>query len=63
MKRELYLMAPLWAISVLILWGCSGLRGDEVLSENQLACEALTMTRNLTITLAQLVEATEETPE
>ena len=63
MKRALFLVAPLWAISGLILWGCSGLRGDEVLSEKQLACEALSEMRNLTITLAQLVEATEETPE
>ena len=63
MTRIATLVAPLCAISVLVLWGCSGLRGDEAVSEQQLACEALAQTRNLTITEARWVEATETTPQ
>ncbi len=62
MTRIASLIAPLCAISVLVLWGCSGLRGDETVSEQQLACEALAQTPNLTITVARWVEATETTP-
>ncbi len=63
MTRIATLVAPLCTISVLVLWGCSGLRGDEAVSEQRLACEALTQTPNLTITEARLVEATETTPQ
>ena len=63
MSRILYLMASLCTISVLILWGCGGLRGDQALSEEQMACEALMGTRNLTITSARLLAATETTPQ
>ena len=63
MKRTLYSMALFCAISVLVLLGCSGLRGDEAVSEAQLVCEALTGTRNLTLASAQLVEATDSTPQ
>jgi len=63
MTRIASLVSPLCVFSILVLWGCSGLRGDETVSEQQLACEALTQTPNLTITVAQLVEATETTPQ
>jgi len=63
MNRILYLTASLSTISVLVLWGCGGLRGDQALSEEQIACEALMGTRNLTITSARLLEATETTPQ
>ncbi len=63
MTRIASLMAPLCAISVMVLWGCSGLRGDETVSEQQLACEALAQTPNLTITVARWVEATETMPQ
>ncbi len=63
MSRILYLTASLCTISVLILWGCGGLRGDQALSEEQMACEALMGTRNLTITSARLLAATETTPQ
>ncbi len=62
MTRIASLVAPLCAISVLVLWGCSGLRGDETVSEQQLACEALAQTPNLTIIVARWVEATETMP-
>jgi feruloyl esterase len=63
MRRILYLTAPLCAISVLILWGCGGLRGDQALSEEQIACKALMGTRNLTMISARLLAATETTPQ
>ena len=63
MNRILYLTASLSTMSVLILWGCGGLRGDQALSEEQIACEALMGTRNLTITSARLLAATETTPQ
>lgn len=63
MTRIASLVSPLCVFSILVLWGCSGLRGDETVSEQQLACEALAQTPNLTITVAQLVEATETTPQ
>ena len=63
MTRIASLVSPLCVFSILVLWGCSGLRGDETVSEQQLACEALTQTPNLTITVAQLIEATETTPQ
>jgi feruloyl esterase len=53
----LLLTASLW------LGGCSGVRGDEAVSEAALACQALAQTRNLTITSAELVEATDSTPQ
>ena len=63
MSRILYLTVSLCAISVLILWGCGGLWGDQALSEEQMACEALMGTGNLTITSARLLAATETTPQ
>ncbi len=63
MTRIASLVSPLCVFSILVLWGCSGLREDETVSEQQLACEALAQTPNLTITVARLVEATETTPQ
>ncbi len=63
MTRISSLVSPLCVFSILVLWGCSGLREDETVSEQQLACEALAQTPNLTITVARLVEATETTPQ
>ena len=63
MSRILYLTASMCTVSVLILWGCGGLRGDQALSEEQMACEALMGTGNLTITSARLLAATEMTPQ
>jgi feruloyl esterase len=60
MKQISHSVLLLFAVSVLVLSGCSGL---ETLSEAQLVCEALTKTPNLSITSAQLVEATETTPQ
>ena len=62
MNQILYSMALSW-ISVLVLLGCGGLRGDEAVSDEQLACEALVGTLNLTLDSAQLVEATDSTPQ
>ena len=42
--------------------GCSGLRGDLVLSEEEQACGALTGVLNLAITSAEWVPATDSTP-
>ena len=61
MNRIAYWMSLLSTSSVLALF--SGCSGSATLSEAQAACEALTGTRNLTITLAQLVEATDSTPQ
>ena len=47
----------------LFLAGCSGVRGDEVVSEAELACLELAHIRNLTLTSAELVEATDSTPQ
>ena len=63
MNRRVYSASLLCSISVLVTFGCSGLGGDEVLSEAQAACQALTGTRNLNITSARLVEATDSTPQ
>ena len=38
MTRIASLVSPLCVFSILVLWGCSGLRGDETVSEQQLAC-------------------------
>ena len=62
MNQILYSIA-LSGISVLVLLGCGGLRGDEAVSDEQLACEALVGTLNLTLASAQLVEATDSTPQ
>ena len=62
MNQIPYSMA-LSGISVLVLLGCGGLRGDEAVSDEQLACEALVGTLNLTLASAQLVEATDSTPQ
>ena len=63
MSRIFYLTGSMCTVSVLILWGCGGLRGDQALSEAQIACEALMGTGNLTITSARLLAATETTPQ
>ena len=47
----------------LFLAGCSGVQGDEVVSEAELACLELAQIRNLTLTSAELVEATDSTPQ
>ena len=62
MNQMLYSIA-LSGISVLVLLGCGGLSGDEAVSDEQLACEALVGTLNLTLTSAQLVAATDSTPQ
>ena len=62
MNQILYSIA-LSGISLLVFLGCGGLRGDEAVSDEQLACEALVGTLNLTLASAQLVEATDSTPQ
>ena len=54
---------------ILLCVGCASLgisygatQGARSLSRGQSACEALMWTRNLTITLAQVLEATDSTP-
>lgn len=63
MKRTLYGGASICVISMWALAGCGGLKGDEASSAEQLACEALTGTPNLTLTSARLVEAADSTPQ
>ena len=63
MNRMAYSMSLSSAIFALALVGCGGLGGDEAFSNEQSACEALAGTRNLTITSAYLVAATETTPQ
>jgi len=53
----------LWIVSALTLAACSGVMGDETASENELTCLALTSVPNLTLTSAELVPATESTPQ
>ncbi len=49
-------------VLALLQAGCSGLRGDQSLSEQEQACLALTDVRDLTITWAELVPSTDSTP-
>jgi feruloyl esterase len=56
-------MTSLFTVSVLLLMGCGGVLGDEALSEEQAACRALTGIPNLTLTSAELVPATDSTPQ
>jgi feruloyl esterase len=56
-------MILLWIVSALTLAACSGVLGDEAISENELACLALTNVANLTLTSAELVPATDTTPQ
>ena len=58
-----YSIILLCIVSALTLAGCSGALGDETVSENELACLALTSVPNLTLTSAELVPATESTPQ
>ena len=51
------------AVSVFLLGACSGIMGDQVLSEEELACLKLTKINNLTITSAELIAATDSTPQ
>ena len=53
----------LFLAASLVFLGCSGVRGDEVVSEAEQACQALAQIRNLTLTSAELVEATDSTPQ
>jgi feruloyl esterase len=63
MNHIRYSIAPSLAAFVLGLAGCSGVMGDQTFSEEELACLALTETRNLTITSAKWVAATDSTPQ
>jgi hypothetical protein len=56
-------MTSLLTASVLLLMGCGGVLGDEALSEEAAACAALTGIPNLTLTSAELVPATDSTPQ
>ena len=58
-----YSMTLFLATAALPLAACSGVMGDQVLSEEELACLALTSIRNLTITSAELVPAADATPQ
>ena len=62
MNRMLRSMTLLFVISTSVGFGYAGVQEDQVFSEEQSACEALTATQNLTITFAQLVEAVDSTP-
>ena len=62
MRPILYSTIVLTTASVLLLAGCSGAMGDQVISEEEAACLALTGIRNLTITSAEVMEATDDTP-
>ena len=59
MNQRSHSMMLLFAASVLVLSGCNRLRGDQAVSEQELACLALIETRNLTITSAELIAATD----
>ena len=63
MNQRSHSMMLLFATSVLVLSGCNRLRGDQAVSEQELACLALIETRNLTITSAELIAATDSAPE
>ncbi len=63
MKRLVFSMIGLYLASALVLIGCSGVWGDQVQSEAELACLALIGVRNLTITSAELIDATDSTPQ
>ena len=63
MNQTRYAMTVLFAVSALLLGACSGIMGDQVLSEEELACLALTKVNNLTITSAEWVPATDSTPQ
>ncbi len=63
MNRLRYLITLLFAASALTLAACSGAMGDEAYSEEELACLELTKINNLTITSAELIAATDSTPQ
>ncbi len=63
MHPRRYSMTLFLATAALPLAACSGVMGDQVLSEEELACLALTSVRNLTITSAELVPAADATPQ
>ena len=56
-------MTSLFTGSVLLLIGCGGVLEDEALSEEEVACTALTGIPNLTLTSAELVPATDTIPQ
>ena len=62
MNRMLYWTTFWCVISPWVGFGYGAAQGDETLREDQASCEALIATRNLTITWAQLVKATDSTP-
>jgi len=57
-----YSMTLLCIASALTLTACSGVMRDETVSENELACLALTNVANLTLISAELVPASDATP-
>ena len=63
MNRFQFKIALSFVTLALLQAGCSGLRGDLVLSEEEQACGALTGIRNLAITSAEWVPATDSTPQ
>ena len=62
MRPILYSIILLSTASILLLVGCGGTMGDQALSEEEAACLALTRINNLTVTSAEVVEATDGTP-
>jgi feruloyl esterase len=58
-----YSMILFCIVLALTLAACSGVMGDETVSENELACLALTNVANLTLISAELVPASDETPQ
>ncbi len=62
MRPILYSTIVLTTASVLLLAGCSGAMGDQAMTEEEVACLALTGIRNLTITSAEIMEATDSSP-
>ncbi len=49
MDRVRYSITLLLPAALLILAGCDGLTTDQALAEKELACKALTRTRNLMV--------------